>query len=374
MVRLSYPIWYPLFLTMKTQSELTMIKIPSTTRPVRLSILAIFLLAAFTSYSQAKDSADVYFQKGLLEKQNGRRLESLKQFEKADKYDANNKVILNELATVYMDLRKYDQAITTYKKLVDLGDGTAANYKQLLQLSFNYKRHDDVLLYADKLKQADPSEKVNYYIGKVHYDKDNYGEAIQTLNAAAKEDPANAEVPYMIARSYADMMNYKQAIPYFQKAIQLDTSKHYWVYEMGLIYYAMDDNKNALKYIKEAGDKGLNKDNDYMENLGIAYLNVGDLDNGVAIMTEILKRKPSDINILNMVAEGYYYKGKYQDAIDYWDKILSYDKQNASALYMIGLSFQKKGEKEKGQLLCDKAIAMDPSLQSLRQKKQMPGM
>ncbi|MEI9807691.1 MAG: tetratricopeptide repeat protein [Bacteroidota bacterium] len=82
----------------------------------------------------------------------------------------------------------------------------------------------------------------------------------------------------------------------------------------------------------------------------------GDLENGIKIMDEILKRKPSDINILNMVAEAYYYKGKFNEAIDYWDKILSYDKQNASALYMIGMSYQKKGDKDKGQLLCDKAI------------------
>jgi len=350
-------------------------RIPTEKNPVkRIALFVSFSLAAFISIAQSKDSADHYFQKGLSEKQNGRRLESLKQFEKAVKYDGNNKPVLNELALAYLDLRKYSQAIETYKKLVDLGDRSAANYKQLLTLSFNFKNYDDVLLYADMLKKADPSEKVNYYIGKVHYDKDNYGDAIKCLNAAAKEDPQNAEVPYMIARSYADMLNYKQSIPFFQKAIKLDTSRHYWMYEMGLIYYAMNDNKNALKYIKEAGDKGLNKDNDYMENLGIAYLNAGDLDNGVAIMNEILKRKPSDINILNMVAEGYYYKGKYQEAIDYWDKILSYDKQNAPALYMIGMSFQKKGEKEKGQQLCNKAIEMDPSLGNLRQKKMMMGM
>jgi tetratricopeptide (TPR) repeat protein len=101
---------------------------------------------------------------------------------------------------------------------------------------------------------------------------------------------------------------------------------------------------------------------------------VGNLDEGVKIMSEILKRKPSDLNILNMVAEAYYYKGKWQLAIDYWDQILFYDKENASALYMIGMSYQKKGEKEKGIALCDKAIEMDPSLSSLKQKKQMPGM
>jgi tetratricopeptide (TPR) repeat protein len=129
-----------------------------------------------------------------------------------------------------------------------------------------------------------------------------------------------------------------------------------------------------LKYILEAGDKGYNKDNDYMENLGIAYLNVGNLDEGVKIINDLLKKKPSDFNLLNMVAEAYYYKGKYQEAMDYWDQILGYDKTNASALYMIGMCYQKKGDKAKGIQLCDKAIEMDPSLSNLKQKKMMAGL
>jgi tetratricopeptide (TPR) repeat protein len=276
-----------------------------------------------------------------------------------------------------MDLRRYNQAREMYKKLVSLGDETAANYKQIMTLSFQLKQNDDVLLYADKLKKADPTEKVNYFVGKVHYDNDNYGDAIKFLNAAANDDPQNAEIPYLIAHSYADMMNYKQSIPYFQKAISLNPNQNYWIYELGLICYAMQDDKNALKYILEAGDKGYKKDNDYLENLGIAYLNVGNLDEGVKILGEILKRKPSDINILNMVAEAYYYKGKYDDAMNYWDKILEYDKESASSLYMIGMCYQKKGGKEnmaKGVALCDKAIEMDPALASLKQKKMMAGI
>jgi len=353
---------------------LTVLKIRTTKNMLR-TILALLCVMAYSPflYSQTTDSTDHYLQKGLTEKQNGRRMESLKQFEKALKYDSNDKRVIAELASAYMDLRKYHNAFESYKKLETLGDNSATNYKQLLSLSFNLKQQDDVIAYAGKLKKADPSEKINYYLGKVHYDRENYGEAIQTLNEAAKEDPKNAEVPYMIARAYADMLNYKQSIPYFQKAIALDTTKPYWIYEMALIHYAMNDTKNTLKYMLEAAAKGLPKSNDYMENLGIAYLDAGDLENGIKIMDEILKRKPSDTNILNMIAEAYYYKGKYNEAIDYWDKILFYDMKNASALYMIGLSYQKKGDKDKGQLLCDKAIEMDPSLASLKQKKQMPG-
>ena len=337
-------------------------------------VLTLAVVSATTIAFSQSDSASYFFQKGITEKQNGRRMESMKNFEKANKYNANDKATVAELAIVYMDLRKYFEARDMYKKLVDMGDGSAANYKQLLMLSFNLKQNDDVITYANKLKEVDPSEKVYYYIGKVNYDNDNYGDAIKYLNMAAKEDPQNAEVPYMIAHSYSDMMNYKLAIPYFQKAIELDSTKNYWIYEMALIYYAMNDDKNSLKYILEAGDKGYNKDNDYMENLGIAYLNVGDLNKGAQIIGDLLKKRPSDFNLLNMMAEAYYYKGKYDDAMGYWDQILGYDKTNASALYMIGMCYQKKGDKAKGMQLCDKAIEMDPSLSNLKQKKMMAGL
>ncbi|HSU29485.1 MAG TPA: tetratricopeptide repeat protein [Chitinophagaceae bacterium] len=353
---------------------------------IRTSLSLCLLLAATLAISQTTltqttnvaattvDSADFFLQKGLVEKQNGRRLESLKNFEKASKYDANNKTIVTELASAYLDLHRYGMARDSYKKLVNLGDISASNYKQLMTLSFQLKQNEDVIAYALKLKELDPNEKINYFVGRVNYDMDNYGEAIKFLNAAAADDPANAEIPYMVAHCYADMMNYKLCIPYFQKAVTMDPAKPYWIYEMGLIYYAMNDDKNALKYILEAGDKGYTRDNDYLENLGIAYLNVGNLDEGVKIMDEILKRKPSDMNILNMVAEAYYYKGKYKQAIEYWDQILFYDKTAASALYMIGMSYQKSGEKEKGIQLCDKAIEMDPNLQAYKTKKMMAGL
>ena len=184
----------------------------------------ILLLISSQIYSQV-DSASYFYQKGLLEKQNGRRMESLKNFEKAQKYNDPSKDLIAELAAAYLDLRKYHLAFEQFKKLVEMGDKSAATHKQLMVLSFNLKKHNEVIFYANKLKKIDPTEKINFYIGKVNYDKDNYGEAIKFLLEASKEEPQNAEAPYMIARSYADMMNYKQSIPFFLKAIEIDKAK-----------------------------------------------------------------------------------------------------------------------------------------------------
>lgn len=338
----------------------------------RFSLVASLLLSSSILFAQT-DSAGYFLQKGLEEKQKGRRMESLRNFEKAFKYDTSNKAVLSEMASAYMDLRKYYQAKETYKKLLSLGETSGANYKQLLQLSFNLKAYDDAILYANSLKKVAPSEKVNFYLGKINYDRENYGDALKYLTAASKEDPKNAEIPYMIGRSYADMLNYTLAIPFYQKAIELDGSKYGWIYELGLICYAQNDNKNALKYIQEAGDKGYPKDNGYMQNLGIAYIDAGNFDAGIVVLTELLKKRPSDMNLLDMVAQAYYENKKYDDAMNYWDTVLGYDKTNASALYMIGMCYLKKGDKSKGTQLCDKAIEMDPSLAVYKQKKQMPG-
>ena len=339
----------------------------------RLILAAVVMGTSLISVAQT-DSANFFLQKGLEEKTKGRRMESLKHFEKAYNYNKTDKQIVSELASAYVDLRRYGQAREKYQQLEQMGTTSVDVYKQIMLLSFNMRMFEDAIKYANALKKLDASEKVNYYLGKANYEREYYGDAIKFLDAAAKEDPNNAEIPYMIAKAYADMMNYKQAVGYFQKAIALKPDQGYWIYEMALMYYGMHDDQNALKYMLEAPEKGLKRDNEYLENLGIAYLNVGKFKEGLAILKEMLQRRPSDVNLLNMIAEALYDAKQYDDAIDHWDQLLALDKTNASALYMIGLSYQKKGDKQKGMALCDKAIEMDPSLAKNKQKVQMPGM
>lgn len=339
---------------------------------LRIFYLTVLVFISTIAFAQT-DSSKFFLQKGLEEKQKGRRMESLKNFEKSFKYDSTNKELLSELASAYMDLRKYYQAKETYKKLINSGETSAANYKQLLQLCFNLRAYDEALLYAASLKKADPSEKINYYLGKINYERENYGDALKYLNEAAKDEPENAEIPYMIGRSYADMLNYKQAIPFYLKAIEKDATKYGWIYELGLICYANNNNIDALKYIQMAGDRGYPKDNGYLQNLAIANLDAGKPDIGISILLDLLKKRPSDMNLLDLTAQAYYDNGKYDEAMNHWDTILGYDKTNASALYMIGMCYLKKGDKGKGTQLCDKAIAMDPSLASYKQKREMSG-
>jgi tetratricopeptide (TPR) repeat protein len=340
--------------------------------------MRLILAAAFTAFTTAAayaqtDSSTIFLQKGLEEKGKGRAMEAYKQFDKAYSYNKTNKDVVHELANSLLGLRRYAQAREKFLELEKLGVKSADLYKNLMTLSFNMRQYPDAIKYAGLVKQLNPNEKVAFYVGKAHYDDENYGEAIKQLTVAMQEDPTNAEAPYMIARAYSDMNNHKQAVPFFEKAIALQPDNARWMYELGLIYYAIPDDKNSLKSLLLAGEKGLKRDNEYLENLAIAYLNNKQTDKGMEILKESLTRRPTDMNLLGMLAEACYDVKRYDEAIGYWDQVLGLDKQNASALYMIGMSYQKKGDKANGQALCNKAIQMDPNLSKNRQKVEVPG-
>ncbi|MES2880510.1 MAG: tetratricopeptide repeat protein [Bacteroidota bacterium] len=335
-------------------------------------LLGVAIAFTTTAFSQT-DSSAFFLNKGLDEKDRGRRAESLKQFEKAYQYNKNSKEVISELAAAYLDLRKYAQAKEKFLTLETMGEKTDSTYRQLMLLSFSMRQFDDAIKYASALKRAYPAEKTAYYLGKSFYEKDDLGNAIKYLDIAAKENPENADIPYTVARSYSDMQNFAKAIPYFQKAVELNPTQNRWIYEMALIYYGMNDDKNSLKYMLLAAEKGYKKDNEYTQNLATAYLNAGQPSEGIAMLKELLARRPNDKALLNSIAEAYYNAKMYDDAIASWDVVLQNDKKDAEALYMIGVSYQKKGEKEKGMAICDKAIEMDPSLQGLKKEMKMPG-
>ncbi len=250
---------------------------------IKTSFTAAFCAIAVFAFSQS-DSSAFYLQKGLDEKVKGRRMEVVKQLEKAFSFNKTNQQVISELGSAYVAINFFSKAKEKFILSESLGDKSAALYKNLMNLNFNMRQWDDAIKYAQLLKKSDASEKVEYYIGRAYYEQDDLGKAIQYLEAAAKNDPTNAEIPHTLATAYTNMQNFKLAIPHFQKAISLEPTNNRIIYELALVYYGINDNANALKYMLEAGEKGYRKDNEYMQNLATVYMNAGKFAEGLEMM------------------------------------------------------------------------------------------
>lgn len=340
-----------------------------------LLLLFLIILVTHAAFAQtAADSSNIFYKKGIEEEANRRYMVAFNNFQKSVDYKVDNEDAQKHLGLTALELRKYGNAEVAFLKVNELKKDDTTAVSNLANIYFWTHQWKQAEVFAKKSIELHAGKNWNYVLGKSYYQEEDYGNAFKYLQAAAKEDSTNAEIPYLIGRGFVDMNNYKIAINFYKKAIALDSSKFQWIYECALVYATLPDDISAIKYYQLAAEKGYKTDNDYFENLSDSYVAAGQPEKGIELMVKILDKKPADLVLLYSVANAYYKIKKYQEAIDYWDKILYYDKENAHALYMIGMAYQKKGDNDKGRLLCDKAIAMDPSLKNLKQERQGIGL
>ncbi len=334
-----------------------------------LLLTAGLYFISFAVLSQNADSATYYFKKGMEEKDARRFAVAEKNFSKSIGFRQDYLEAYIENGKVNLEMRKIFDAQKNFSKAYELQPSNPEVIKQLTELYFNNRQFQKAMEFAQKCNTCPDVDRI---LGMAYYQTEDYGKAQTYLQKAVEKNGKDAESAYTLGRTYLELENEKSAIPQYQKAIALETSRNGWMYELGLIYYNLGDYTNALKYFNQATEAGYNKSNDFYENYGFAQIYSGDAENGVKTLGEVLSRKPNNKELLNNIANAMYETKRYDDALAYFSKLLELDPKDASSLFMAGMVFQKKGQKEKGQKICDKAIEMDPSLARNRQKKDMP--
>ena len=266
-------------------------------------------------------------------------------------------------------MRMISKAEQNFNSAYKLDPNNLEVIRQLTTLSFNNHQFQKAIEFAQKCKNCEDASRV---IGISYYNLEDYAKAEKYLKEALAKNDKDGEAAYTLGQTYLELEDEKSAITEMQKAIESAPGKSGWLYDLGLVYYSQNDFKNSLKYFELASQNGIKKSNDFYENYGFAQLYSGDTENGIKTLNIILERKPGNKELLNNIAYAMYDTKKYKEALDYFTKILNLDSNDATTLYMAGMTFQKLGQKDKGQKICDHAIKMDPSLSKYRQKNEMP--
>ncbi len=330
-------------------------------------LLTTISLCVFgTVYAQPTDSALFFFNKGMEEKNAKRYLVASQHFNKAIQFNPSYTEALIENAYTCMEMRKSDQAKALFIKVNEISPTNKVAIKELMTLYFNYRQFEKAIEFANQCKECEEASRI---IGMSRYQQEDYPAAESALKAALAKNPADAEATYTLARAYVDMEEYKKALPYYEKAVKMDGAKAMWMYEQGILLFNQSEYPKAMAAFQLAAQHGYVQSHDFMENLGYASLYSGEYDKGEKLLMDIWSKKPGNKDLLRGLAEVLYQQKQFDRSLLYCQKLMEIDANDGKALYQAGMCFQKKGEKDRGQQMCDKAIEMDPSLSSLRRKK-----
>lgn len=330
-----------------------------------------FLVFCIQVNTLATDSSAIYYQRGLEEKTAKRWLVASTWFEKAISQNPKYLPAYLENAYTNLEMRKTDAAMRNFAMVLEMEPENPLALKEMMELYFNYHQYKKAIETAQKCKNCINSNKV---MALSYYKLEDYTNAERLLLKLVKQFPTDAEICYTLGRTYMEMELEARAIPFFSKAVELDNTRKQWFYELGILYYNSNNFKNAVIVFNKAADLGFTQSMDFKENLGYAYLYSGDTENGEKILLNILDKRRGSRDIMRDLALTYYDLKNYDKCLEFCQKLMELDMKDAKALYQAGLCFIMKGQKDRGQQMCDKAIEMDPSLNALRQKKMNVGL
>jgi tetratricopeptide (TPR) repeat protein len=329
-------------------------------------ITTILSVISVSTFAQNTDSAQHYYTKGIEQKDAKLYSQAVKSLEKAIAINPQFTDAYIQSGYINMAMYKNSQAINNFSKAKELDPTNATAIKELMELYYNYRQFNKAVELAPQCKGCSNADKI---VALSYYQQEDYAKAEKSLLSVFAKDNTNADVAYALGRTYMELENRKGMFEYYEKAVALDTTKSSWLNELGVICYSAGAYRKAVFYLNKAAAAGFQQSNDFNENLGFAYLYSGEFDKGEKLVLGILERKPGNKDLLYDLADAFYGGKQFDKSLQYLQKLMEADDKDAKALYKAGQCFIKKGDKDKGQGMCDKAIEMDPSLSRLKKQQ-----
>ena len=331
------------------------------------------------------EDANAYRNLGLVYKKLGNNDLALFNFEKSYSKDSSNVETKKDLAYSYHVKKDFVNALKFYDfalKIEPENEDLIANKALTLHAMNNYV--SAIELYKELLTKQ-PNERIEQNLtaasiayGYNLYDKQDYGQAILYFEDAIDMNPKEASAHFGYARSNAKIGCVDIALASYEKAVMLAP---------GNLEYATELNKYRENNKIEIKDTSLSqasveepilniispvvseeKDGNKQETISfeslsekadLAYKNQK-YDEALDLYMKAVVFNPSDKITMLKIANIYKLKGNNAKAIDFYDKIISIDKESTDAYFNKGLVFANQKKYDDAIKCFEKVIELTP--------------
>ncbi|HMT34311.1 MAG TPA: tetratricopeptide repeat protein [Chitinophagaceae bacterium] len=215
--------------------------------------------------------------------------------------------------------KKYNEALTEYKKYLKLDQSKFNIWSQIMSIYLDQQMHDSVLSYSNQCISYFPNNPMPYFfMGVTYLQKKEAEKALIPLNKAAELEPENPLLYAQIYASLGDAYNatqkYELSDSCFEKALKI-----------------LPDDATTL--------------NNYAYYLS---LRKNKLDKAEKMSKKSLQLQPDSKSFLDTYGWILYQQGKYTEAKDYIEKAIKAGGQEDGTLYEhLGDIYYKLNEVDK---------------------------
>lgn len=220
--------------------------------------------------------------------------EAEKRFRKAIEVRYNSVLAHHNLGLVYLLRNQLDSAEMEIKKGIEIDSLAPDGYFQLSQIYKTQGKIDKAIEQLERLQSFSP----------------NYKESIMLIETLRR-------VPQDSTTKYFDMNS--------------DQMQIFTLERKSFESYQQQKYTEAIGYLEELIKLDPSKKSGYLNNMGLCYREMGDLDNAEKCFNEALSLDEKNVNAINGLAEVLLRRGKKSEAINYYKKVLEINPTDAYA-------------------------------------------
>lgn len=159
------------------------------------------------------------------------------------------------------------------------------------------------------------------------FDNGNQQEAIATLEGIIERNPSDSDAKNRLAMYYYQAKDYDKFLSFVQEN-NLDSSTISNM--MANVYAAKQDKENAVKYYQLAINQSPKSTQNYV-NFSAYYQTLGDYQSALDVLKSGLIISPNSNTLLNSAASVCLKMGNEDEAVQYAQRVLADDPENAQA-------------------------------------------
>lgn len=214
-----------------------------------------------------------------------------------------------------------------------------------------------------------PEFAMSYYMkGMVYYKQDDFANAIENFNTAARLNPFDEGYQdgianigrnmYNLGNEWMRLKDYKQAIDYYQKAIDYYPEFTDSYFRIGYAYYKSNQLDKAKSYIMTLIDTD-NSHSKARKLLGDVEAKLGDLDAAVKWYSEATTIDPNYNQAYYALGKILARQGRNDEAVVQLQKAVDIDPDYTIAYELLGSIYQDKGDLDSAIMNYQKAVFID---------------
>ena len=204
-----------------------------------------------------------------------------------------------------------------------------------------------ISLYESCLAKNPKHSASMYELAQLYFESNDYSSASRFAEQASEIEPENKWYKLLLVEVYGKAGNKKKLLETCEKLVYKDPGNVDYLYELANAYLMNNDGSNAIKiYDKIEEVIGVTEEISMQKQRILLIEKKTEL--AAAEIEKLLKEFPDqEIRYLSVLAEMYMQAGRPDDAIRYYQQVLSKDPENPYIHITLSDYYRQKGDKKR---------------------------